>query len=471
MGKTKKSSAPSGLSISKSGGTFSCSWKIPKNGYGDGQQFWCNTAGNLSVGKTATSKAFSVNFGLYFPYGGVLSYVQFAVRGNRDKDKGDKWTWSDWAYGTYYLSAPPVPTITTELQAARTTKFSWSCSPAENQPFADIVVQTVLVQDGAAPNWNAATTWTTGSSGSWNTPEAGTVDVAGSSYTRWFRVASRGAGGQSAWVYASHTYAHPKQAAIKKIDVKENNANGYDVRVEWEALSNGAWPIDLSTVQYCIAQPGTNASYNTGTWTDASSSHDTAGRDAAFFTVDARCSDDQCLFIRVNTKHDNNVTQGIATRAYTGKLKAPVLGSVTPDPTDYTVDLSSIQQKSDVTDSLLVIYFKSGSEADNPLAIGVIAHGGTSASNIQCPNWSNDEDGEVFFGIQEIVGTATYKTRADSVKVYEVNALMSSDIVWSDGVNVLTDGNRQQHRPHSSSQRRRRPDGTSQISHSARSGM
>lgn len=438
MGKTKKSSAPSGLSISKSGRTFSCSWKIPKNGYGDGQQFWCNTAGNLSVGKTATSKAFSVNFGLYFPYGGVLSYVQFAVRGNRDKDKGDKWTWSGWAYGTYYLSAPPVPTITTELQAARTTKFSWSCSPAENQPFADIVVQTVLVQDGAAPNWNAATTWTTGSSGSWNTPEAGTVDVAGSSYTRWFRVASRGAGGQSAWAYASHTYAHPKQAAIKKIDVKENNASGYDVRVEWEALSNGAWPIDLSTVQYCIAQPGTNASYNTGTWTDASSSHDTAGRDAAFFTVDARCSDDQCLFIRVNTKHDNNVTQGIATRAYTGKLKAPVLGSVTPDPTDYTVDLSSIQQKSDVTDSFLVIYFKSGSEADNPLAIGVIAHGGTSASNIQCPNWSNDEDGEVFFGIQEIVGTATYKTRADSVKVYEVNALMSSDIVWSDGVNVLT---------------------------------
>ena len=88
--KTKKSSAPSGLSISKSGNTFSCSWKIPKEGYGDGQQFWCNTAGNLSVGKTATSKAFSVNFGLYFPSGGILSYVQFAVRGNRDKKNPSK---------------------------------------------------------------------------------------------------------------------------------------------------------------------------------------------------------------------------------------------------------------------------------------------------------------------------------------------------------------------------------------------
>ena len=434
--KTKKSSAPSGLSISKSGSTFSCSWKIPSTGYGDGQQFWCNTAGNLSVGKTATSKAFAVNFGLYYPYGGVLSYVQFAVRGNRDKKSGDVWTWSDWAYGAYYLYAPPVPTITAERQAARTTKFSWSVSPGENQPFADIVVQTVLAQDGAAPNWNAATTWTTGSSGSWNTPEDGTVDTAGHSYTRWFRVCSRGAGGQSGWAYASHTYAHPKQAAVKGIDVKENNASGYDVRVEWEALSNSAWPIDLTTVQYCIAQPGTGASFDSGTWTDANSSHDTAGRDAAFFRVDARCGKDQCLFVRVNTKHDDNITYGAATRAFAGKLKDPQLGTLTPDASDYTVDLSATN-KSDVSDSFMVVYYKSGMQGDNPLAVGVIAHGSSSISNVQCPNWSNDDDGEVFFGVQAVVGTASYKTRADNVKVYEIAALMESDIVWSDGVNVL----------------------------------
>ena len=436
MGKKEKSAAPSGLSISKSGNKFSCSWKIPKDGYGDGQQFWCNTNGNLSVGKKDTAKSFDVSFANYFPNGSTLAYVQFAVRGNRDKKKGDKWVWSDWRYGTYYLYAPPKPTITAERQAARTTKFSWSVSPAENQPFTDIIVQTVLAQNGASPNWNAATTWTTGSSGSWNTPEAGSVDVAGSSYTRHFRVAARGAAGQSAWAYASHTYAHPKQAVIKGISVKENNASGYDVRVEWEALSNSAWPIDLTTVQYCIAQPGANASYNSGTWTDANSSHDTTGRDAAFFTIDARCGQDQCLFIRVNTKHDDNTTQGVATRAHSGKLKDPQVGAITPDSSDFTVDVTSTN-KSDVSDSFQVIYYKSGMQGDNPLAIGVIAHGSSSASDVKCPNWSNDEDGEVFFGVQAVVGTATYKTRSDGVNVYEIKALMASDIAWSDGVNVL----------------------------------
>ena len=262
MGKTKtvKSAKPSGLTISKSGNKFSCSWKLPSGGYGDGQQFRSTVTRPTNIGKTVTSKAFTITPSYYFPTTKrYLKEVKFGVRGNRDAKSGDKWVWSDWVYKQYNLYAPPVPTITQEKQAARTTLFSWSVSPAENQPFADIVVQTVLTQDGASPNWNAATTWTTGSSGSWNTAEAGYVDTVGHSYTRWFRVASRGAAGQSKWAYASHTYAHPKQAAITSIDVKENNASGYDVRVEWDALSNAAWPIDESTVQYCIAQPGAGA--------------------------------------------------------------------------------------------------------------------------------------------------------------------------------------------------------------------
>lgn len=437
MGKTKKSSAASGLAISKSGSTFSCSWKIPKDGYGDGQQFWCNTAGNLSVGKTATSKAFSVNFGLYYPYSGsYLTYVQFAVRGNRDKKKGDKWTWSDWNYGTYYMAAPPVPSLTAERQAARTTKFSWSVSPAENQPFADIVVQTVLTANGAAPNWNAASTWTTGTSGSWATPEPGYVDTQGTSYTRWFRVCSRGAAGASAWAYASHTYAHPKQAEVKSYTVKENNANGYDVRIEWEALVNGAWPIDSTVVEYCIAEPGTDASYSSGSWTAVNTSHATGGREAAFFTVDGRCGPDQCLFVRVNTKHDDNTTQGVPTRVFEGKLKAPTLGQITTDPTTYTATVAATNA-SNIADAFLLIYFKSGSEADNPLAVGMIPHGSSNPATVHCPNWSNDEEGEMFFGVRAVVGTPTVWTRTDGVTVYEITPKMASDISWSDGVNVL----------------------------------
>ena len=398
--KTVKSTKPSGLAISKSGNKFSCSWKLPSGGYGDGQQFRSTVTRPTNIGKTVTSKAFTITPSYYFPTTSrYLKEVKFGVRGNRDAKSDDKWVWSDWAWQTMKLYAPRKPTITTERQAARTTKFSWSVESEENRPFADIVVQTVLTQDGASPNWNAATTWTTGSSGSWNTPEAGTVDIAGSSYTRWFRVASRGAAGQSGWAYASHTYAHPKQAAIKSIDVKENNASGYDVRVEWDVLSNSAWPIDLTTVQYCIAQPGAGASFDSGTWTDANTSHDTAGIDAAFFTVDARCAKDQCLFVRVNTKHDDNITQGIATRAFTGKLKEPQLGTLTPDASDHTVDLTATNQ-SDVSDAFMVVYYKSGAQGDNPLAVGVIAHGSSSISNVQCPDWSSDDDGEVFFGVQ-----------------------------------------------------------------------
>lgn len=432
----KKSPAPSGLSISRSGNSFSCSWKIPSGGYGDGQKFWDIINGERSIGKTVTSKSFTVNLAAYYPSGGVLNAVQFAVKGNKDANT-DKWKWSDWVYGTYPLYVPATPSITAERTASRTTKFSYSIDTSnEHQPINDVVIQTVLAKEGTAPNWNnASTRTTTATSGvAYDTPESG--EAATGSWTRHVRVWARGPAGNGGVAYSSHTYATPKQASITKCTVKENNASGYDVYMEWDAPSPAGYPIDKTVVEYCIAVPGVGAEWDSGTWTAIDTSHDTSGKDAASFKVDSRCADDQCLFVRVNTVHDDNTAYGVIMRAFAGKLKKPTLSSATPDASDNTVTVTGTNN-STTPDAFMVVCFKSGTEGDSDLKVGVIAHGNTTATDVPCPDWSNDEDGEVFFGLMAVVGTYTTKTRTDGVTVYDINAKMASDIAWSDGVSVV----------------------------------
>ena len=56
MGKSKKSTKPSGLKITRSGMKFICEWKIQSGGYDDGQQFKSTPGGSANVGKKDTKK-------------------------------------------------------------------------------------------------------------------------------------------------------------------------------------------------------------------------------------------------------------------------------------------------------------------------------------------------------------------------------------------------------------------------------
>ena len=130
---------------------------------------------------------------------------------------------------------------------------------------------------------------------------------------------------------------------------------------------------------------------------------DTTGADKAAFSIDTTVGDDQCLFVRVNTEHDSNITYGAAKAATVGYLADPTgLSVVTNDQTHLaTVTATNV---SDVPDSFLLIRYISN-RYHSGIGIGIIPHGQTSAT-VQCPAWADGE--AVGFSVQAIVGT--YKT-------------------------------------------------------------
>ena len=88
----KKSTAPSGLSISRDGLKFTISWKIPAKKYEDGQWLWyrlhTKNAGaskwdwtkwkKINVGKSATKKTVALNAKNYYPVSSkLLNAIEF----------------------------------------------------------------------------------------------------------------------------------------------------------------------------------------------------------------------------------------------------------------------------------------------------------------------------------------------------------------------------------------------------------
>lgn len=425
---------PSGLSISKSGGKFTCSWALPTHGAKDGQKFSSSPGGSKDIGKTTTSKAVTVNFGNYYPYGPVLSGFTFAVKSNPGKHKcGDKQVnpgWSDVKRATYNLYAPPVPSITAELVSDNTCRFSGSVSPGENQPFADIVIETAWTAEEQAPAFYVADV----QGSSWAiAPEES--DISSGSHTRWVRVYSRGCAGNSGYsVTASHVYAKPKQAYVWSYNVVDNRTGGYDVTLNFVAPISRAYPVDAGgvTIEWAIVSPNPDMSFPSGaTWNPARSLNATGGVQGTSFSTDDICGLDECLYVRIKTKHDNQTTEGAATLIWTGKMTAPTLTTFSTNPEQYKATVEFTKNTS--INAPTVIYYKTASPNSQPMAIGVATSG--SSLIVQCPDWS-DED-EIFFGVRSMLGTITSNTRSDGVTVYTIDPVrMASDIDWSDGVAV-----------------------------------
>ena len=91
--KNKKSSKPSGLTITRNGSNFVCEWKIPSSKYGDGQQFKATTVKAVDITKTLTKKTVKINLSDRYPNGKKLTAFSFSVRGNTDKKKNDNKGW------------------------------------------------------------------------------------------------------------------------------------------------------------------------------------------------------------------------------------------------------------------------------------------------------------------------------------------------------------------------------------------
>lgn len=470
MAKKEVTKAPTGLKITRSGNVFTASWKIGDKDYGDGQyfQYLIDDTGkdsflpkkNAGIGKKTTSKVIAnINKKNYYPYldkkgnnKPTLFRICFRVKGNRKKyktgsgkkEKTHSPSPSAWVSKEFTIHPPKKPTLTVELDEELTNvcKFSWSAPYANDDSyiFTDVQWQTILVKnssvtDGSKLSWKNAAGGSGGAEGSQTiTEDTAILYKGGNSYTRWFRVRSRGPRGvynadkSYGWVYKKHVYALPHKTNVTGTAASETAEGGFQCAVNWIVGQSGGHPIDKTTAQYAITIPDEGLACPSGvSWNDANISRDTAASDAAVFSIDDQLSKDQCLFIRVNTQHDSNITYGKPKLAYVGFLKDPSGLSVSTDNVTHKATITATNN-SDVEDSILIVRYVPSS--GDPIDIGVIPHGSSSVT-VQCPNWDDQES--IAFDVYAIVGTAVKQQREDGVDSYSVKSRMRSQNTISEG--------------------------------------
>ena len=431
--KIKKSTKPSGLTITRDGNKFVCEWKIPSSKYGDGQQFKATGVNAVSIAKTLTKKTITVDLSARYPAGKVLSAVSFSVRGNTDKKKDNK-GWSDWSSKEFALYKPRKPVLEAELTGTNKCKFTWSVSDTgadTHYPFARVVIQTKLVKDCTwdpkDDDWKNADEETSNSASSYKEITENSATLAQGNYTRLVRARSQGAGGDSDWTYAKHVYSRANEASQTAGKVSDTSA-GYDVQVNWDTARDKSTPIDESVVEWVMAAPLSDMSCPSGlSWNEGATIKDTIGKESVHLTIDATLAEDQCLFTRINTKHDSNITYGTPRLQKVGVLKSPSgLAVENIDPDAQTVKITATNESAVPGTEIEIIYRKNGSET----IVGVI-EGSPNYKTVKCPKWEDTDS--VSFGVRAVLPKETTTKTTDGVTIYTIKTHMASEVVWQSG--------------------------------------
>lgn len=442
-----KSSKPTGLKITRNGNKFVCEWNPPSGGY-EKQYFKATTVDSTEISKTAKKKTVTIDLSNRHPNGKKLTSFNFTVKGKqKNKDMSD---WQD--KKSHDLNPPKKPSVNKELTASNKSKFSWTVANTDNAswyPFYRVSVYTALVKNCTyaakdAPDsvWTLITTQDTlsdgatvsksgyssnksgfNASGSVTLTESSAVLATGN-HTRLMKFVSQGCGGDSV-AYASHVYGSAKQAQQEDAEVNDTSA-GYDICVSWDTAYDKSCPIDETTVQWVMTTPNADMSCPSGlSWNDGATIKDTAGAESVHIQIDQTLADDQCLYTRINTKHDGNITYGAPMLQKVGKLKNPSIAVTSTSQANQTVTLTATQASTVTGAKLAVIYNKNGDET----VVGLLS--ATATTTIKCPAWTSEDT--VTFGVKAVLPKSSSSHTDDGVTVYTVEPYMESDLVWQSG--------------------------------------
>lgn len=450
--KSVKTVKPAGPTITRSGGAFTASWKIGDKDYSGGQTLrWRVNKGkwyDIGVTTTTTAKAIPLNLNNFYPAAGksTLVSLQIAVRGKRKAYKTTKNkivpTVSGWAFQTMNFSIPPRPPVVTGAlndTYSNVATYSWGIETDNSSAvvFRDCQWESILVKNcqeynGAKLAWNSSQlgwqTGTTGASGSITITEDSSLLTIGT-HTRWVRVRSRGSRGSSGWTYGHHTYAVPYRARIVSASATIAPTGGYFCMVEWNAQADISRPIDKVVVEYSIVTPEAGmACPENASWTEAKTISDTSENDGAAFSVESTAGADECLFIRVNTYHDKEITTGVPTLVDVGHLSEPSNLTVSTNDQTYRATVTATNNSA-VSDSFLAIRYMTESNPSG-FIIGIIPHGQAEVT-VQCPVWTSTTS--IRFAVFAVVGSYTQTIRADGVSSYAIAAKMESFALESGG--------------------------------------
>ena len=448
-----------GITIARNGKYFTVSWKFGDKDYGAGQTLkwqtnrdsWTKVSG---VSKTTKTKSFSVNEDSYHPTskGKYLDMLFIDLQGTRKKFTATKKidgknVQIDYIpqqtpdqVKTFAFYKPPKPSVSLALGGNYYTSVltvNSKGTSSDHYWIRQIVWQTALVKncdisvsDGAkVKGWDGEHTVNqTTYSRSWS---ESTSTLASGSWTRWYKVWTRGVNGNSDPVYVKHVFAAPNAAKLKDSTKATKQATGYSCKVDWEISIPQSRPVDQTAVQYVIATTDSTLS----SWQNASEAAGNSSSGSLTFPIDALIAEDQALYVRVNTKHDSNITYGVAKRIAIGSLSAPSNLSVTKDDSTYRATITATNNSAVATSFLAVRYMTD----QNPTGwdIGIIEHGQNSVT-VQCPNWTGRS---VKFGVRAVYGSKKQTTRADGAGSYAVTPITQSAQITDGGVIPVAPGN------------------------------
>lgn len=465
---TETTTAPTGINISRNGNKFTITWKIGSSDYGAGQQFYYNVNNRrvvdvTNIGTQVTSYPATISLN-------NIKTIMVGIRGRKKKytvkGKTHEPAWSAWTKKTYTMAKPDIPNAQYELDSnnANAGTFSFSVpnvSDTNNKAYLKYEWEAIIVNKWNDKNppttWTAeasadgilskGTTSTHATSYSWYKKEDSALfNDPDYSYTRWFRVRSVGSAGPSNWKYVRHVYSLPRQAyGVKATAIPKAGEAGYSVIAEWTAPESEAYPIETDTVSYAVIKPRTVAKEVNGvmvtsmdypaespSWTVANTINDTLYDDALAFSIPEILDNDECIFVKIDTKHDSHITQGVPVLAEgaIGHLAAPSVTSITSAIDTHRVTVAATNN-SDLSASFIAIYFRSEDSPDTYQTIGIIKKN-QSQVTVQCPDWG---DKSFSIGVQALLADYSPVSPSSSgVTTYTIsNIKMQSDIVWDEG--------------------------------------
>lgn len=395
------SKAPTGLTITRNGGSYTFSWKIGDADYGNGQQLKYHVNG---VWTTAFSNKHT-NTTSYTITPGQVRSVGFMVRGNRKsytkKKRTINPTWSAWASASWEATVPSTPQLTYTRNSVTSGTFAWSVAndAAGTNIFTKVVCETWV--GTALTGWQAASGSAASGSNTYN------ESLGGGNVIRWFRVKAIGIGGlESGWVTAAHAYGLPTAARLLSASVTPGNSVSSLV-AKWEAPSPALAPVDTVEVQYAIDVPtDVNFAAPSSGWTDAIKVTGNGSGDKIVIPISDVPGPDECVWVRIQTTHDeDNHNWSAPVLAYIGTLQTPEI-EATPDPTTGDV-LINIEENTSCTVACTAIYYRSEKNPEEELPVAVLPNGTTSIT-INIPEIASTDPDPVSttcFGAYAFVGS------------------------------------------------------------------
>lgn len=381
MAKKTKTTKPSGLSITRSGNTYTLKWKQGGSDYKGGQKLELSVNGgkwtNKAVSKTDTSSSYSDS-------NGTLKTLAFRVCGKKKDTTKKKYAWSAWVPSpTWTATKPKISEFKYSNVAANCGTFSWK-APNDKDTTAiltKVEAQTCYVRGTAKPGANAwGSIMTKGASGSQTITEE-SENIAAGNLVRWYRVRAVGhtAKADSDWQYKSHAYGTPTAPVLTSASAKAVSGSATQITAEWNDSYNSLKPIDILTLQYVIAVPTNTARTAPATgWDDAIEIKPNGSRNKVVVNVSDAIGIDECLWVRIKSEHDGNPSYSNARVAQTGKLKAPTIDA-SANTTTGAVSIT-ITEETSCAVANTAIFFRSEKNPSNDRIVAILPAGTTTTA-------------------------------------------------------------------------------------------